>query len=212
LTMSTGSRESGQVRRISISLPHIGSLSQIVNRLPDIMEITDCGPGTSYEYHIPSRLPVAHSDGLSEHPLHAIANNGVPHALADGEADSAVFVATGEGPHDQQPIGPRLALIMHSDEVAIASKAFFPSHSYSAGKKPPETILDRQSVTARQSPRLQYVSPPPSPHADSEPVYSLPVQSLRLICSLRHLRTVSRAYDTLFSSMKSRRRRVGQCA
>jgi hypothetical protein len=73
------------------------------------------------------------------------------------------------------------------------------------GTKRPETLLYRQPMTARQPSRLQHVSPPPSSHTNSEPVHSLPVQSLGLISPLRHFRSVSRAYDTLFRTLKSRR-------
>ncbi len=74
-----------------------------------------------------------------------------------------------------------------------------------AGKKQPETLLYRQAAATRQPSRLQHVSPPPSSHPNSEPVHSLPVQPFWLISSLRHFRSVSRAYDTLFRTVKSRR-------
>ena len=75
------------------------------------------------------------------------------------------------------------------------------------GKKRLETLLYRQATTTRQPSRLQHVSPPPGSHPNSEPVHSLPVQSLGLISPLRHLRSVSKAYDTLFRTVKSRRTR-----
>jgi hypothetical protein len=73
------------------------------------------------------------------------------------------------------------------------------------GNKRPETMLYRQAMTTRQPSRLQHVSPTPSSHSNSEPVHSLAVQPLGLISPLRHSRSVSRAYDTLFRTVKSRR-------